>query len=85
VENPAARQRQAREIRFLLVGDDAGMSWLALHPQEIADRVKRTGLTKPGFTLLESIAVGAIGFMFVSVAGFAPWAFAGKALHHASC
>jgi hypothetical protein len=59
------------------------MSWLALHPQEIADRAIGSGQAKRELTLLESVALGAIGFMFVSVAGFAPWAFAGKALHHA--
>ena len=59
------------------------MSWLALHPQGIADRAKGSGAAKPGLTLLESVALGSIGFMFVSVAGFVPWAFAGRALHHA--
>jgi hypothetical protein len=59
------------------------VSWLALHPQEIADRVRGSGQAKPGLTRLESTALGAIGFMFVSVAGFAPWVFAGKSLHDA--
>lgn len=59
------------------------MSWLALHPQEIADRAKGGGLAKPGLTLPESVALGSIGFMLVSVAGFAPWALAGRSLHHA--
>ncbi len=58
------------------------VSWLALHPQAIADRAK-SGIAKPGLTLLESVALGSIGFMLVSVAGFAPWAFAGRALYHA--
>jgi hypothetical protein len=64
------------------LGDDAAVSWLDLHPREIADRAKRSGRTKSELSLLESIVLGTIGFMFVSVAGFAPWAFAGKALHH---
>jgi hypothetical protein len=40
-------------------------------------------MAKAGLNLLESVALGSIGFMVVSVAGFAPWAFAGSALHHA--
>jgi hypothetical protein len=58
------------------------VSWLALHAQEIADRLNRSSLAKPGLTLLESAALGSIGFMAVSVAGFAPWALAGRVLHH---
>ena len=60
------------------LGDDATVTWLALHPGE-----RGSGQAKRELTLLESIALGAIEFMFVSVAGFAPWAFAGKALHDA--
>ena len=59
------------------------VSWLALNPQGIADRAKGSGTAQTGLTLLEPVALGSIGFMFVSVAGFAPWAFAGRALHHA--
>jgi hypothetical protein len=65
------------------LGDHAAVSWLALHPQEIAERAKGGGQVKPGLTLVESIVFGAIGFMFVSILGFAPWAFAGRALHDA--
>jgi hypothetical protein len=65
------------------LGDHAAVSWLGLHPQGIADRAKGSGRTEPELTLVESVALGGIGFMFVSVAGFVPWAFAGKALHHA--
>src|SRR5437868_6134628 len=34
-------------------------------------------------SVIGSVALGSLGFMLVSVAGFAPWAFAGRALHHA--
>jgi hypothetical protein len=47
------------------------VSWLGLHPQEIADRARQTGLCKTPPGVLAPVALGSIGFMFVSVAGFA--------------
>lgn len=38
----------------------AVVSWLALHPQEIANRARSSGLAKPELTLPESIALGSI-------------------------
>jgi hypothetical protein len=57
------------------------VSGLGLHPQAIAARAKGSGIFKAPLGLCASLTVGAIGFMIVSVAGFAPWAFAGRALH----
>jgi hypothetical protein len=57
--------------------------WLQLEPQHIADRVKAAGETPLVPSLAESVLRGAIGFTVVSVAGFAPWALGGRALHHA--
>jgi len=45
--------------------------------------VKGGGAAKFGLSLPQSVVLGSMGFLLVSVAGFAPWALAGKVLHHA--
>lgn len=54
-----------------------------INPQAIADRARRKGAGQHTPGLFESVIRARIGFMFVSVAGFAPWALAGRALHEA--
>ena len=51
-----------------------------LDPESIVDRCEANG-ARPVPSLAESVTRGAIGFTLVSVAGFAPWALAGRALH----
>lgn len=53
------------------------MSWFQLDPPSLAQRAG----TLPAPSLGQSIVHGAIGFTLVSVAGFVPWAVAGKWLH----
>lgn len=57
------------------------MSWFQLGPDEIAQRVRDAESVRGVPTLSESIARGVIGFTIISVAGFAPWVFAGMRLY----
>lgn len=56
------------------------MSWFELDPQNVANRAQRAKMAPP--SLLSSLVQGIVGFMFVGMAGFAPWAFAGMWLHN---
>ncbi|HLF94157.1 MAG TPA: hypothetical protein VJB14_11910 [Planctomycetota bacterium] len=53
------------------------MSWLQLHPEGLAARVKESGRPLDVPTLGASLLRGIVGFTIVSVAGFAPWALTG--------
>lgn len=60
--------------------EDLAMSWFQLGPQEIADRAGTAdtiGVPGLGAFLLRGI----IGFIVVSLAGFAPWGLAGHWFH----
>jgi len=50
------------------------MGWFQLDPQSLAHRARNTRI----LSLSQSIWLGVIGFTVVSVAGFAPWALAGR-------
>ena len=50
------------------------MGWFQLDPQRLAHRARHTRI----LSLSQSIWLGVIGFTVVSVAGFAPWAIAGR-------
>ncbi|HEV7869047.1 MAG TPA: hypothetical protein VGO90_15275 [Chthoniobacteraceae bacterium] len=52
------------------------MSWFQLDPQSIASRAQAAGSPAP--TLGQSVRRGMVGFTIVSLAGFAPWALAGR-------
>ena len=54
------------------------MSWFQLDPESIATRAQTNGTPSDVPSLKASLMRGIIGFTFVSVAGFAPWAFAGR-------
>ena len=54
------------------------MSRLQLDPASIVERVRASGSTAHIPTLKESLLRGMLGFTFVSVAGFAPWAVGGS-------
>lgn len=54
------------------------MGWFGLDPLSIVERVKASGAPAEAPTLAGSVIRGAVGFTIVSVAGFAPWALAGK-------
>jgi hypothetical protein len=56
------------------------VGWLQLDPQSIADRANAANLAA-GPSMVESVLRGALGFALVSVAGFAPWALAGRWFH----
>jgi hypothetical protein len=56
------------------------MGWFGLDPASIVDRVKASGAPVDPPTLAGSAIRGAVGFTVVSVAGFSPWALAGKRL-----
>src|SRR5690606_8366248 len=60
------------------------MSWFQLDPQSLAARaVNGSSLRTQPLTLRSSILRGALGFCLVSIAGFVPWAFFGRALRGA--
>jgi hypothetical protein len=53
------------------------MSWFQLDPESVAARVQGSGQPARVPTLGASLLRGTLGFILVSVAGFAPWAVAG--------
>lgn len=55
------------------------MAWFQLAPDSISTRARVAGVAAP--TLGASLLRGTIGFMLVSVAGFAPWALLGGFFH----
>jgi hypothetical protein len=57
------------------------MSWLQLDPESIASRLPADPAQRHIPSLGGSLARGVLGFTVVSVAGFAPWAVAGRQLH----
>ncbi len=57
------------------------MSCFRLDPPSVAERVKASGAPARIPSLGESLLRGIVGFTVVSVAGFAPWALAGRLLH----
>lgn len=54
------------------------MSWFQLDPESAASRVQASGEPARVPTLGESLSRGTVGFILVSIAGFAPWAVAGS-------
>src|SRR3954451_21357803 len=61
----------------------AEMSWFQLDPESIAERVRASGGVANAPSLGASLIRGIVGFTLVSVAGFAPWALAGRWFHRA--
>lgn len=59
------------------------MGWFHLDPASVAARVTASGAPARLPSLGSSVLRGVLGFTLVSVAGFAPWALAGRALHRA--
>jgi hypothetical protein len=57
------------------------MSWFQLDPHSLADRALDNGVSPDVPSLKASVLRGIIGFTLVSVAGFAPWALAGRWFH----
>ena len=57
------------------------MSWFQLDPQSIAERAKADSSNSCVPSLAGSLWRGIIGFTCVSIAGFAPWALAGRWFH----
>lgn len=57
------------------------MSWFQLDPHSLADRAHINGASPDVPSLKASVLRGVIGFTLVSVAGFAPWALAGRWFH----
>ena len=53
------------------------MSWYQLDPESVAGRVQASGLPARVPSLGGSLLRGTLGFVLVSIAGFAPWAVAG--------
>jgi hypothetical protein len=53
------------------------MSWFQLDPESVAERARAGGRAAEVPSLGTSLLRGILGFTVVSVAGFAPWAFAG--------
>jgi len=53
------------------------MSWFQLDPESVATRVRASGESARVPTLGGSLLRGTLGFILVSIAGFAPWAVAG--------
>jgi hypothetical protein len=54
------------------------MGWLQLDPANLAARVRDQGAAARVPSPAASLLRGMLGFAFVSVAGFAPWALAGR-------
>jgi len=57
------------------------MSWFQLDPQSVVARAQATGQTVRIAGVGASLLHGIIGFTLLSVAGFAPWAVAGRWFH----
>ncbi len=57
------------------------MSWFNLDPQSIVERSRASGVDPNLPSLGTSLRRGIVGFTLVSVAGFAPWALAGRWFH----
>src|SRR5690606_24323338 len=53
------------------------MSWFQLDSESVVSRVQASGQTARVPTLGASLLRGTLGFIVVSIAGFAPWAVAG--------
>ncbi len=53
------------------------MSWFQLDPESVASRVQASGQPVHVPSLGASLLRGTLGFVLVSIAGFAPWAVAG--------
>jgi hypothetical protein len=56
------------------------MSLFAFDPESIATRVQASGQPPKALTLPQSMTKGALAFCVVSLLGFAPWAFGGRAI-----
>jgi hypothetical protein len=54
------------------------MSWFQLDPDSVVERARVSGEPTRVPCLRTSLRRGIIGFTFVSIAGFAPWALAGR-------
>ncbi len=54
------------------------MSWFQLDTPSVADRVRSRGRTPKTPSLGASVQRGGVGFTLLSIAGFAPWAVAGR-------
>ena len=54
------------------------MSWFQLDPESVTARVQASGQPARVPTLGASLLRGTLGFILVSIAGFAPWAVAGS-------
>lgn len=59
------------------------MSWFQLDPQSITQRTLASGDVPDVPSLSTSLWRGIIGFTLVSIAGFAPWALAGRWFYRA--
>jgi hypothetical protein len=57
------------------------MSWFNLDPQSIVERSRASGVAPNLPSLGTSLRRGIVGFTLMSVAGFAPWALAGRWFH----
>jgi len=56
------------------------MSWFQLDPKSLASRASAAAGSAKCPSLSSSLLRGALGFCVVSIAGFVPWAFFGRAL-----
>ena len=56
------------------------MSWFQLDPESVLGRIRSSAAPANAPTLGASLLRGIVGFTIVSVAGFCPWALAGKFL-----
>jgi hypothetical protein len=57
------------------------MSWFQLDPQSLVARARQTAGATAVPSMQASLRRGIIGFTIVSIAGFAPWALAGRWFH----
>ncbi len=57
------------------------MSWFDLDPTSVVSRLRAANVPANAPTLGSSLLQGMFGFALVSVAGFAPWALFGRAIH----
>ncbi len=57
------------------------MSWFQLDTASIVQRAEVEGAKANPPSIWESVGRGIVGFTLISVAGFAPWAFAGLRLY----
>ena len=58
------------------------MKWCGLYPEATLARIASSSANVRSLSLGESLHLGAAGFFLVSLAGFAPWLFAGRWLSH---